>query len=68
VRLPEPAAADPIESFLERCTGQGHSPLGRLLAAVWRAALAALADGTPPDRARAALSAITIDDRPRRRS
>jgi AcrR family transcriptional regulator len=55
---PRPAA-DPVESFLDRRTG--GAPLGRLLAAAWRAALAALADGVPPDRVRAALSAITVD-------
>jgi AcrR family transcriptional regulator len=57
---PQPAA-DPVEVFLDRLTGQGRAPLGRLLAAAWRAALAALADGVPPDRARAALSAITVE-------
>jgi hypothetical protein len=62
-RHPQPAA-DPVESFLDRLTGPGGAPLGRLLAAAWRAALAALADGVPPERVRAALSAITVDGRP----
>jgi AcrR family transcriptional regulator len=62
-RHPQPAA-DPVESFLDRLTGPGRAPLGRLLAAAWRAALAALADGVPPERVRAALSAITVDGRP----
>jgi AcrR family transcriptional regulator len=57
---PQPAP-DPVESFLERLTDQGYTPVARLLAAAWRAALAALADAIPPDRARAALAAITID-------
>jgi hypothetical protein len=62
-RHPQPAA-DPVEAFLDRLTGPGGTPLGRLLAAVWRAALAALADGVPADRVRAALSAVTVDGRP----
>jgi AcrR family transcriptional regulator len=60
---PQPAP-DPVESFLERLTDQGATPVARLLAAAWRAALAALADGIPPDRTRAALAAITIDPLP----
>jgi AcrR family transcriptional regulator len=58
------AAADPVEAFLDRLAGPGGAPLGRLLAAAWRAALAALADGVPPDRARAALAAVTGDGPP----
>jgi AcrR family transcriptional regulator len=60
---PQPAP-DPVESFLDRLTGQDRGPIGRLLAAAWRAALAALADGVPPDRARAALAALTFDAGP----
>jgi AcrR family transcriptional regulator len=60
---PQPAP-DPVESFLERLTGQDRAPIGGLLAAAWRAALAALADGVPHDRARAALAAITVDAEP----
>jgi AcrR family transcriptional regulator len=52
--------ADPIEGFLERLAGENEPPVGRLLAAAWRAALAAAADGLPPDRVRAALSALTV--------
>jgi AcrR family transcriptional regulator len=57
---PEPAD-DLIEAFLGRLTGDGPAPLGRILAAAWRAALAAVADGVEPDRARAALAAIAIE-------
>jgi AcrR family transcriptional regulator len=61
---PPPPAADPVESFLDRLTGPGRAPLGRLLAAAWRAALAALADGVPPERGRAALAAVTVQESP----
>jgi AcrR family transcriptional regulator len=60
---PQPAA-DPVEAFLDRLTGQDRAPIGRLLAAAWRAALAAQADAGPPDRARAALAALTYDAGP----
>jgi AcrR family transcriptional regulator len=60
---PQPAP-DPVESFLDRLTGREQAPVGRLLAAAWRAALAALADGVPPDRARAALAAVGFDAEP----
>jgi AcrR family transcriptional regulator len=56
---PEPAD-DLLETFLGRVTGAGPAPLGRILAAAWRAALAAVADGVDPDQARAALAAVAV--------
>jgi len=38
--------------------------LGRVLAAAWRAALAAVADGEAPDQARAALAAVRLIGQP----
>lgn len=35
--------------------------LGRVLAAAWRAALAAIADGAEPEQARAAIAALRLD-------
>jgi AcrR family transcriptional regulator len=65
---PQPAD-DPVEAFLGRLADRGRAPLGRILAAAWRAALAAVADGVTSERARAALAAIAIDERaPRRRA
>src|SRR5918995_1157689 len=58
------AGTDPVQSVLQPLTGSGGTPLGRLLAAAWRAALAAQAEGVPPDRVRAALSALAVDGRP----
>ena len=40
---PSPGTADPIASAL------GEGPLGAILAAAWRAALAAVADGADPE-------------------
>jgi AcrR family transcriptional regulator len=48
-------AADPLEELLVRLTGD---PLGRLVAAAWRAALAAVADGAGTAETRAALVAL----------
>ena len=44
---------DPIEELLVRLDGD---PRGRLLAAAWRAALAATTGGTAPSRCRSALT------------
>jgi AcrR family transcriptional regulator len=49
------AVADPIEALLVRLAG---APLGRLLAAAWRAALAEVAGGTETGAVRAALAAL----------
>jgi AcrR family transcriptional regulator len=53
---PDPGGgADTIEELLVRLDGD---PRGRLLAAAWRAALAAAASGTAPSRCRSALASI----------
>ncbi len=53
---PHPQGAeDPLEVLLVRLTGD---PLGRLVAAAWRAALAAVADGAGTGDARGALAAL----------
>jgi AcrR family transcriptional regulator len=60
--LAEPATADrpdPVEAFIAARTDRDGLPLGRLLAAVWRAALAASDDD--PAAARAALLAVIPD-------
>lgn len=48
-------ATDPIEALLVRITAD---PLGRLVAAVWRAALRVVVDGQTVARTREALSAL----------
>ena len=54
---PDPGGgADHIEDLLVRLNGDPH---GRLLAAAWRAALAAVAAGTDRGRCRAALASLT---------
>jgi AcrR family transcriptional regulator len=60
-RHPGPAA-DPVEAFLARAAGREPTPIGRLLAAAWREALAAVADGEEPGRARAALAALALEE------
>jgi hypothetical protein len=54
------ADADPIEALLARVSNAGELPVGRLLAAAWRAALRAVADGVPVDAARRALAALSV--------
>ena len=54
------ADADPIEALLARVSHAGELPLGRLLAAAWRAALGAVADGVPVDAVRLALAALSV--------
>jgi AcrR family transcriptional regulator len=50
---------DPVAAVL--CDAAG-APLGALLAAAWRAALGAVADGADPDAARAALARLSLAD------
>lgn len=53
--LAEPAwGDDPIEAFVARAV---DAALARILAAAWRAALGAVADGLPPAAVRSALTA-----------
>jgi AcrR family transcriptional regulator len=51
---------DPLVAFLARLTDGDGVPRARLLAAAWRAALQAVAEGVPVARARQALAALTI--------
>jgi AcrR family transcriptional regulator len=56
---PHPAGgSDPIAALLAERLDAGATPLGEMLAAAWRAALAAVAAGTPPEVAREALRAL----------
>jgi len=54
------ADADPIEALLARVSDAGELPVGQLLAAAWRAALHAVADGVPADATRRALAALSV--------
>lgn len=49
---------DRLASVLDRLSGPAPPPSGRILASAWRAALAAVADGTPSDQARSALELL----------
>jgi len=51
---------DPIEALLERALDANGAPLGRLLAAAWRAALLAVIDGLPVAETRDALEALSF--------
>ena len=58
---PAGAEHDRLAEMLTASTAPASPVLGRVLAAAWRAALAAVADGFAPDQARAALLAIELD-------
>ncbi len=51
---------DRLAELLGEVTAPASPLLGRVLAAAWRAALAAVAEGSPPEQARAALLALEI--------
>ena len=53
---------DPVADLLDEVCHGGQVPVGRVLAAAWRAALMAVAGGTPPPRARAALELLSVDE------
>jgi AcrR family transcriptional regulator len=53
---------DPVAALLGGIGDTGGAPIGRLLAAAWREALLAVADGTPPSHARRALEALGVDE------
>jgi AcrR family transcriptional regulator len=60
---PHPARnVDPVAEFLSKVSDQGRTPIGAMLAAAWRAALLAVAEGTPPARAAAGLAALRLDE------
>ncbi len=54
---------DPVADLLAEISHGGRLPIGRVLAAAWRAALMAVAEGAPPARARAALELLSVDER-----
>jgi AcrR family transcriptional regulator len=51
---------DRLAETLVAFTDQAAPVLGRILAAAWRAALEAIAEGSEPDHARAAISALRL--------
>jgi AcrR family transcriptional regulator len=56
---------DPVAALLTERLADAPEPLGAMLAAAWRAALAASAEGADEDEVRAAIRAVTTP-RPRR--
>jgi len=60
---PHPARnLDPVADLLAEISHSGGVPLGRVLAAAWRAALMAVAEGAAPPRARVALELLSMDE------
>lgn len=57
---PAGTEGDQLAEVLTSFTDPAPPPLGRVLAAAWRAALTAVADGVPPEQARDALLAFEI--------
>jgi AcrR family transcriptional regulator len=57
---PAGAEHDRLAEMLSASTAPASPVLGRVLAAAWRAALAAVADGSEPQQARAALLALEL--------
>jgi AcrR family transcriptional regulator len=57
---PVGAEHDRLAEMLSASTAPASPLLGRVLAAAWRAALAAVAEGSEPDQARAALLAVEL--------
>jgi AcrR family transcriptional regulator len=57
---PAGAEHDRLAEMLSASTAPASPLLGRVLAAAWRAALAAVAEGSEPDQARAALLAVEL--------
>jgi AcrR family transcriptional regulator len=60
---PHPAReVDPAAELLAELSDGGRTPIGAMLAAAWRAALLAVADGAPPESARAGLAALELEE------
>ena len=57
---PAGAEHDRLAEMLSASTAPAPPLLGRVLAAAWRAALTAVAEGSDPDQARAALLAVEL--------
>jgi len=53
---------DPVADLLAKVSHGGQVPIGTVLAAAWRAALMAVAEGASPARARAALELLSVDE------
>lgn len=59
---PHPAPdLDPVANLLGEISQAGQVPIGRVLAAAWRAALMAVAEGMSRSRARTALKLLSVD-------
>ncbi len=56
--------ADPVAGLAAKLLDGGRTPIARMIAAAWREALVALGDGVPPERARAGLAALSVDEAP----
>jgi AcrR family transcriptional regulator len=59
--LGDPPAGTEHDRLAELLSSNATPLLGRVLAAAWRAALAAVADGAQPQDARAAIAALRLD-------
>ena len=53
---------DPVADLLAEISHGGEVPIGKVLAAAWRAALMAVAEGAAPPRARVALELLSVDE------
>jgi AcrR family transcriptional regulator len=53
---------DPVADLLSQVGHGAGVPIGAVLAAAWRAALLAVAEGTSPPLARAALQVLSVDE------
>lgn len=51
---------DPLVELLDRISQPSRPPMGRVLAAAWRAALVAVGDGLPVDQARDVLRSLQV--------
>ena len=52
---------DPVADVLTEISHVGRVPVGKVLAAAWRGALMAVAEGVSPRHARAALESLSVD-------
>jgi AcrR family transcriptional regulator len=60
---PHPARrVDPVADLLAELCDGNRTPIAAMLAGAWRAALAAVAEGTSVEAAREALAAVTVDE------
>jgi len=57
---PPSGSTDTLVTLIATLTAPAPEPLGRVLAAAWRAAVLAVAEGVPIDVARAALAAVQV--------